>query len=394
MVKVTLRFVRVADMKSARGFGREVLIAAAVVAIHCVCVVASSEGPEAVAPAAKQNWFVEVGPLWRAGGEMEFRIKSLPDISGYRPAVPPSMSRVGPMNAVADRSYDDGYVRRDYGTGVWDNNTWYWGYKSGEQIADGQLLFHSRTSSIVGDSFSPRDSYSLDLDDGMGAEARIGGRVFGSNRVRGSLVVGVGFSSFDGSTGFEDLGYVRSYRAGRITDTYNLFTDPGAVPPAPYSGTKEGPGYIIPNIPVQRQISSGRGSPATEIYHNVRQDVDVDLWVASFGLDVRGGCRTVSYVAGAGFSANFVGADSAFRLAATENGVVLDSACYSEDANAFEWGMYGEVGVVFHLSRRVSLGLRGRYDYMLDDAELSFSKTNAKIDLSGFSALANLGISF
>jgi len=207
-------------MKSARGFGRQVLVATVVVAIQCVCVVASSEEPATVvpAPATKQNWFVEVGPLWRGGGEMEFRIKSLPDVSGYRPAVPPSMSRVGPMNAVADRSYDDGYVKRDYGTGVWDNNTWYWGYESGGQIADSQLLFHGGTSSIVGESFEPRDSYSLDPRDGIGAEARIGGKVFGSNRVRGSLVLGVGFLSFDGSTGFEDLGYVRSYQAGRITD--------------------------------------------------------------------------------------------------------------------------------------------------------------------------------
>ncbi len=112
---------------SRTGFARQLAIATAVVAIQSLCPVSSSQEPAAPAPEppAEKKWFVEFGPLWRAGGDVDVRVKSLPDLSRYRPPVPPSNKAIGPANAVADRTYQDGYVKRDYGTGVWDNNTWY-----------------------------------------------------------------------------------------------------------------------------------------------------------------------------------------------------------------------------------------------------------------------------
>lgn len=366
------------------------------VAVESLCLVSSSEEPAsaAVAAVAENKWFMEFGPFWRAGGDVDVQVKSLPDLSRYRPPVPPSNKATGPANAVADRTYQDGYVKQDYGTGVWDNNTWYWGYDSNEQIVANQLVFHASTYSVGGESLSTTDTFSLELGDEIGGEARIGRNVFTSKGMSASLVLGLGFTSFGGSAAFEDPGYIWGPQVARVTDTYNLLTDPSQVPPAPYSGTKQGPGYIIPNIPAQRHVGVGRTSSPTEISHSVYQNIDVDLWVLSLGLDVRGKGPKVSYTGGAGLSGNFVSADSLFRWAAIENGVVLDSASYSDDDNAFALGAYAEAGVLLRVCGSVSLGLRARYDRMFGDAKMGFSNTNAEINLSGVSALANLGISF
>jgi hypothetical protein len=391
-------------MRHAMSFPGQFIVGMAAVALLCVCLVLNAEEPgvAASAPPAARKWFVEAGPFWRAGGDVEVRINSLPAIPYSRPTVT-ARSSVGPADRVADREYDDGYVRMDYGTGVWDNNTWYWGYSNSGQVVGEQLVFHGSTYTAFGQSVSPRDRFSFDLDDEIGGEARIGRNLFDCKCGTGSLVLGLGYTSFGGSTGFQDLGYVWSEQGGTITDTYNLLTDPGELPAAPYSGTKEGPGYIIPNIPTQRQISGGAGrggSPLTEIYHCVRQTMDVDLWVLSLGLDVRGKRRApgerrcISYVVGAGLTGNFVNADSDFQWSAVENGVTLDSARFSEDDSDLVVGLYGEAGILFALSERLSLTLRARYDHVFDDAEVGFSNTKADIDLSGVSGVAGFGVLF
>ncbi len=391
-------------MRHAASVIRHFRLGIVLVAVLCVCLVLNAEEPEvaASAPPTASKWFVEVGPFWRAGGDVDVRINSLPAIPYSRPTVA-ARSSVGPPDRVADREYDDGYVRMDYGTGVWDNNTWYWGYDNSSQVADSQLVFHGSTYTAFGQSVSPRDSFSFDLDDEIGGEARIGRSVFDCKCGTGSLVLGLGYTTFGGSTSFQDLGYVWSEQGGRITDTYNLLTDPCELPPAPYAGTKEGPGYIIPNIPAQRQISGGAGgggSPLTEIYHCVRQDMDVDLWVLSLGLDVRGKRRVpgekrcISYVVGAGLTGNFVNADSDFQWSAIENGVALDSVRVSGDDSDFVVGLYGEAGILFALSDRLSLTLRARYDHVFEDAEVGFSNTKADIDLSGVSGVAGFGVLF
>lgn len=90
---------------------------------------------------------------------------------------------------------------------------------------------------------------------------------------------------------------------------------------------------------------------------------------------------------------NFLCADSAFSWAATEKGVALDSMQVSDDDSTFELGAYGEAGLCFGLSKRMTLILRARYDYLFDDAEMDFSNTSAEIYLSGVSASVGVGFS-
>jgi hypothetical protein len=391
-------------MRVARGFAAHLGWVVVLIVVQSLCLVSHSEEPAEIVsqPPPASKWFVEVGPFWRTGGDVDVQVKSYPGISVARPSVRANSS-VGPADRIADRKYDDGYVRMDFGTGDWvpnggypgDVNTWYWGYNNQEQVVGNQIVFHGSTFTAGGQELKPRDAFSFDLDDDFGGDARIGRNVFNWGNAVGSAILGFGYTSFCGETAFKDLGYVWSSQGGRITDTYNLLTDPGSVPPAPYAGSMGGPGYVIPNIPAKRGFSSGsNGPPLTEIYHNVQQELDVDLSVVSLGLDVRGREGKITYVVGAGLSGNFVCADSNFLWTATENGAVIDSARYSGDDSTFELGVYGEAGVVFDLSRNLLLSFRGRYDYVFDDAEVSFPNTNAEIDLSGFSALIDFGVCF
>ncbi len=298
-------------MKSAIGFTRQLTIAIAAVQFHCLTCGGEEPAAAAPGPAAENQWFIELAPFWRAGGDVNFAVKSLPDLSRHRPSVPAS-SNVGPFGVVADRTYEDGYVKRDYGTGVWDDKTWYFGYNSDTQIVGNQLVFQGNSYSLIGESIGARDSFSLDLSGEIGGEARVGRSIFASGGVTGTLVLGLGFSSSGGSADFEDLGYGWSSRREIITDTYNLLTDASILrreapapplAPTPYRGTKDGPGYVIPNIPARRQVTAAGDSPLRRVYHSVHQDIDVDLWVLSLGLDVRGKGRKASYIVGAGLSA-------------------------------------------------------------------------------------------
>jgi hypothetical protein len=89
-----------------------------------------------------------------------------------------------------NRCYDDGYVYVD-SSGNAGGYTWYWGYQSSSQIQNGYIMFHSRTN---------LDANTLQV----------------------------------------------------LTDTYGLG---GLAPPAaPYPGTFQGPGPLIPDTPVSRSI--------------------------------------------------------------------------------------------------------------------------------------------
>jgi hypothetical protein len=387
-------------MRGAISCAVHLIVGIVAVAVVGVCLLSNAEEPGQGAPPAARKWFVELGPFWRDGGDVNLQVRSLPAIPYTRPSAVPT-GKVGPADRVADRQYNDGYVRMDYGTGVWDKDTWYWGYQNQNQVVGDHLMFHGSTFAAGGQTISPRDAFSVGLDDEFGWEARVGRSLFDCKCFTGSLLLGLGFTSFGGSGGFDDLGYLWSSQGGLITDTYDLLTDPDQLPAAPYSGTKEGPGYMIPNIPSKREISGGSGSgvPLTQIFHSVRQDLDVDLWVVSLGLDLRGkgraasGKPSVSYLVGAGLTGNFVSAKSNLHWAAKQNGTTLDSASFSGDDCTAEFGVYGEAGVLLRLSERISVSVRGRYDHVFDDAEVSFPNGNAEIDLSGASAVAGIGIS-
>src|SRR6056297_1015630 len=79
--------------------------------------------------------WISAGPVWRSGMDV--------DTSGGGAA-----GSAGSASDYADRTYDDGYVKQDPGTGnpvsIDPNTTWNWGYDNASQYDAGAnaLSFH------------------------------------------------------------------------------------------------------------------------------------------------------------------------------------------------------------------------------------------------------------
>ncbi len=137
-----------------------------------------------------------------------------------------------------DRNYDDGYVRRDAGV---DNLTWNWGYQHASQVpGDDTLLMHS--SSACGGSTTADDRPQSGLEIVL-SRALV---EFESGRI--GVQLGLGYTPIE----FRRAGLVRS-SATLLTDTYSL----GGIiaPNAPYTGHATGPGPVIDDAPVSREVS-------------------------------------------------------------------------------------------------------------------------------------------
>ena len=103
--------------------------------------------------AAEDLWF-EGGPVYRGGMKVRVNGSSYVQSGGlHDPAAPNSLIPpvgVGPANSYADRTYSDGYVKMDPGTGNSGspdpNTTWNWGYNDASQYDPGAqtLSFHSQ----------------------------------------------------------------------------------------------------------------------------------------------------------------------------------------------------------------------------------------------------------
>ena len=222
---------------------------------------------------------------------------------------------IGDENTFGDRTYDDGYVRLDPGTGdplsLEPGLTWNWGYDDGSQTSGQSLLFtateinesaFNRTTTTTvrelatltqrGERIrvSTVEDRPIRLSDeisGVGLSAEAG--YFLSKKENGSLSLVVGLNTAWGAeshrqdTPFrqrimrQQLERIQrtpsSYEIIRsdhiqvngsqvITDSYAL---QGVLPPsAPYRGNFNGPGPTIPNRPTSRgTTASGTGEEQT-----------------------------------------------------------------------------------------------------------------------------------
>ena len=148
-----------------------------------------------------------------------------------------SQSNPGSIAGV-DHNYLDGYVRRDRANN--DGTTWNWGYQNSSQVVGDTLEFHSDQR------FTVPFEVEGDMDNpGYGAEITYQ-RALGRFFLRGRW-------GFEGAFSYTDLDLRDERAAGgfmtHVTDAYTL--DGMVVPTAPYSGSFDGPGPLLPTTPVR-----------------------------------------------------------------------------------------------------------------------------------------------
>jgi hypothetical protein len=186
-----------------------------------------------------------VGLTYRPGFNLTATFKG---IGGFPALSNPGLGTGGGQ----DRTYDDGYNRRDISPD--DGLTWNWGYVQASQIVDGSL--HLSSSSAL-------PSGVVERNDGpqQGFEVTYRRRIGEPGPILYGLEAAFNFTGIK----IRSAQSVRS-TAQRLTDAYDLggIIPPQAPPPAwAYEGTFLGPGALISDTPVRLPLTTIPGGAWT-----------------------------------------------------------------------------------------------------------------------------------
>jgi hypothetical protein len=318
-----------------------------------------------------------------------------------------SPAGVGSAGSFADRTYDDGYVRRDPGTGIPSSIdpdvTWYWGYDNGGQYNAGAetLTFH-RTGT---EGYQKTLDAALDADDtmaGYGAEL-VAGLPLKDGTFSLALCLGLqgifaADAALDGSTHEEGVGRLD------VQDTYDV--SGVSIPSAGFRGTYDGPFGTPPVIPspVIPNRPTSRSSSLTDMKWSARNAISMDaktdlleLWLgprlalqASDRIAVNVTPKvSVNYVdVSVDRSESFVATDGAGRSA------TLDSWTDSGSETEFIFGAGATAGVDVEITDHLFAGIWGGYEWVSDEVDVTVGPNTVSVDASGYTAGAAAGYRF
>lgn len=363
-----------------------------------------------IARVEAEHIWVEAGPAYRAGMDLKASGSSYVQEQGVRAARPfhRRPAGVGGAGAFADRTYDDGYVNQDPGTGnpasIDPNVTWFWGYNNSAQYnASRETLTFQRGG---GRQLTRR----IDQDDGFADDSSfsgIGVGVAAGYPVRNGadwsvdIVGGLRFFRNDKKS-FTASTFAESYRQReyRYVDTYDV--SGVAIPPAPHQGTFDGPfddppvipSPTIPNRPANRQEQNIRSS-SWSAQNEVRIVAESDLLELRLGpqLSMRLG-ETVALRLTPVVTLNYLDADITRRehFTATYAGgrqQVLNSWRDKRSASDWLWGAGIQAGAGIYLSELWSVQVAVGYDWV-ESMRTQIGPNTVKMDPSGYTVSAML----
>ena len=371
----------------------------------------------------------------------------------WKPGAPPSgpSYRYDPgtpnLTQYMDRSFEDGFVFTDPGTA--DPNayvpglTWNWGYdNAGQYDADADTLsFHQHSVgtdlqrlSVIGSSEqltrSTLEDSPLSLDDrisgtGLGVSADCGLLTMSgfSIRICGGLTALWGaHSRVEAST------YQERVQTDRIRieddfvyadthyyrDTYTYDTAGITPPAAPYAGTVDGPGPVIPNLPsshsssvidTTRQTESHRrttvaASSDWTAANRVAFDTDLSLYDVWLGPRIEMGFGShVTVFAVPSISANYV--DAEIQRDETFVATYADGTCevlraWRERERKGGWcfGTGMSVGVEVGIGGGWCAEINGAYDWVLNDLRANVGPNTVSLNAGGYGLGAGIRKAF
>ncbi len=311
-------------------------------------------------PASGGDWqfSLSAGAAWRQSGTLDFRGGSysggigIPSFVGGESWVVPF---IGPPDATGNRTYDDGFVRRDRSTGF-DSYTTNWGYQNAGQVAGNDISFHATgTHSIRTDTGSvsagPRSSQEERaiapvLDFAGVYQHEIKGFRFGFSA---SLIWSP--VKFDSQWNDFTLQQERDDYRDEWTDSYNLGGVGSQIPAAPYTGSFGGPGFVLENIPDSRDLHSVLiGGDQATVRNQVTTRFRADHTTFSFGPTAeRQLTPEWTLQAAAGVSIHWLrwSAKQKESLSVDKNGKTREFQSWSDKGSGNEilGGVYLQVGV-------------------------------------------------
>jgi hypothetical protein len=313
------------------------------------------------------------------------------------------LNRIGPVNAQADRSYDDGFVN----IGSLHNMTTYWGYEDAGQVGSAssawdasqpwdapgnRSLYLSRTGEAGIAGYSRGDDTGEEAFPYLEARRLWQGDESDFWDEKG---ISFGWSWVPTQAGLVDsLALLRT----RVVDEYYLH---GVIPPtSPYEGPPLPPGPLLGNLPHNR-VSSETGS---ELIGRSSTDLDFDLHTLSLGGIWRlspdrwarpSGFRVRGLDLQAGLSLNFGKLTMDSRTTVTENGRVVGAFSDRSSESEFLPGLYVSLGATIDIGEPEDwmIFTAGRFDHA-GSIKTDSGLRSAEVELKGFSWTLGIGRSW
>jgi hypothetical protein len=362
-----------------------------------------------------QDWWVAAGPVFRPGLRVSVGGTSYVQALGlHDPLASGSLSSpggIGDLNSYADRSYDNGYVKRDPGTGypttIDPNTTWNWGFNDPGQYNAGARTLTFQKTGAAGYASAPSGSAQASEDTlGVGLQL-LGGFPLKEGK-KWSLELCLGFQAIWGSDdSLSTSAYRESVRQIKVTDTYDVSGIPAArFPAGGFHGTYLGPfdsppvipSPVIPNLPKSR--SSSAGTVLSSSYNSIAFNLDQNLFQIAVGPRLNwAATRRISANLRPTVSLNVVGLDAqrTERFIQDQTGTagrVLRS--WSDQSTQYDvlLGLGVTGGIDLDLGKGFFAGIFGGYEWVIDEAKASVGPSTVALDCSGFVAGALLGKRF
>jgi len=377
-------------------------------AVLCLGCTASS--------ALAQNWWLEAGPVVRGGmrvsvgGSSYAQQLGLHDPSAAGPLTAPG--GIGSLASYGDRSYSNGYVKLDPGTGNRTppndpNSTWNWGFDQAAQYNPAAQTLTFQKQGPAGYTALADGSTGVQ-DDLLSAGLQLRGGVELIKSATWSLHVVLGLQGIWGAKSrTSETPYREEVRQIIITDKYDT-SGIGAAnfPAGGFHGTYLGPfdnppvipSPILPNLPQSR--STAQSALLSTSQANVSFEIRPDLY--QFSLGPQAGCQVSSSIKLSlrpSVSLNLVDAevsrDEVFTQT-TAGGASTVMGRWSNHANSLNarFGLGVTAAADLDLGRGFYAGVFGGYEWMPDKVNLAVGPGTVSFDGSGYVAGAVIGKQF
>ena len=368
-------------------------------------------------------WF-GAGPTYRGGLKLE--LKSNGSMWNAPVAGNGSYGQVNDnIGSYADRTFDDGYVKKDAGTGnpssIDPNTTWNWGYNSGSQVSGGKLSFHRSSTRVVGETYGlapGAEALGLGSDTfgGVGAEVFAGAKLLESGSLELHVALGLGGAwGLEGKvSGTTAEGALARYRTvDKVTDTYVYDVSGIAMPKAPHRGSYDGPfgnPPVIPSptIPNKPSSATRKGSRSLQMQrmaggkarNTLDIDAEMDLWSAWVGPQFRlrlGEQGRLWLAPQVSFNLADVEAsrdETLWKIGSDGSREAIGSWHDSEDEQKFLLGLGASAGLEWEFGGGFFVGAFGRYEWMTDKIDVTVGPSEISIDASSWAVGALVGYRF
>lgn len=311
---------------------------------------------------------------------------------------------VGPVNAEANRIYDDGFVN----IGSNYNLTTNWGYSDASQVRQSSQpwdlsqpwdspgnnsLYLSRAGAVGADAFENTDQMQESLFPYVEIH-----RVWKNDPGSFWNEIGLagGWSRISTSA---DLASQLGMRQTRVVDEYFLY---GVIPPAAnYSGPVLPPGPLLNNVPHNRVEDTSASGLSGATF----TDLSIDLQTVSFGgiwrhvTEQDGWLDELLYLYGldlkAGLSLNYARLRMNSRATVYSGNTVIGNYTEQASRSKFLPGFYASLGATFDVGEPGGWMIfsQFRYDYA-GKIKVSTGASSAEVALNGFSSTLGIGITW